>query len=361
MFEQIWKRIIHRKPFSIWMIPAFLLWLFSWLYRAGQKIHSAFTSVTVKVDVPVISVGNISVGGTGKTPVVAFIAEALLKEGLKVGIVSSGYGRKSDKDYVERGYKLLKMKTENIGDEVIFLANRLPEAIFSISNLKSEAAKNLVSQHKVDLLIVDDAFQHKKLYRNFDIVTFDAAVKKKLLKFFPYGVLRESLSALSRADQIIITRSDFSRDISKLKEEILSYNPFVDLYHARFTATELVGKERNLSVKYLEDKSLLIFAGIGNFKAFKKQVSALSTDIDFAWEFSDHQDYDLETLKKIKAKADLFDSDVIVTTGKDWVKLGDFDFGREIYYINQVIDLDPGEEKLIKNLLSKLNLKKAVI
>jgi tetraacyldisaccharide 4'-kinase len=119
---------------------------------------------------------------------------------------------------------------------------------------------------------------------------------------------------------------------------------------------ELVGRDITRPLKYIEDKAVFLFAGIGNFRALRRQVGALCDDLDCAMELSDHQQYDLELLQRIKDEADRHDSDVILTTGKDWVKLQDFAFGREIYYLSQSVDLDPGEEKLIGNLITRLNL-----
>lgn len=312
---------------------------------------------TTGLRVPVVSVGNITVGGTGKTPIVELLARFFLNDGYRVGIVSSAYGRPTDISFVEQGYRVQKRLTGETGDEVKLLATLLPEAVFSVDQSKSTAAQRLADSSSVDLIIVDDGFQHFGLERDLDIVTYDAAVSLKMLKPFPYGVLREPLSALRRADIIIITRSNFARDLGLLLRKLKQINPNAEHYHARFTIDELVGHNRRLPVKYLEDKSVFLFAGVGNFKPLQRQVVTLSADLDYAMELSDHQQYDRRLLSKIKLMADKFDSDVIVTTGKDWVKLGGFDFEREIYYLTQAIDLDPGEEKLVAHLQNNMGLK----
>ena len=310
------------------------------------------------MSVPVICVGNISVGGTGKTTMVQFLARFLLVEGVRVGVASSGYGRVSDVSFMEPGYRVQNMKTADTGDEVMLLADLLPEAVFAVNRSKAEAAIQLSRTGQVDVIIVDDGFQHYKLARDIDIVTFDAAVDKQLLKPFPYGVLREPLSSLARADIIVLTRSNLSRDLAGLKKTLETVNPRAQHYSAQFLISELQGSERRLPVKYLEDKSVLLFAGIGNFEPLRRQVTTLSADLDYALELSDHQIYDTHLLKRIKALADRYNSDIILTTGKDWVKLPDFAFGREIYYLTQAIDLDPGEEKLIRHLVNKLGLER---
>jgi tetraacyldisaccharide 4'-kinase len=174
-------------------------------------------------------------------------------------------------------------------------------------------------------------------------------------------MLREPKSALSRADIIIITRAKFARDIRAIKRDLRRLNPDAKIYHAAFEAENIIGRDRKIPIKYLEDKSVYLFAGVGNFLTLERQVAALSADLDHALELSDHQLYDSRLLERIKAEADEHDSDLILTTLKDWVKLGDFDFGREFYYLDLSIDLDPGEEKLIAEIMQTLNLKKQSI
>jgi len=358
VLERIWKKILRRKPYSLWVFPAILLWVCSLGYRLLFRIHRSRAAPAIRLEVPVMSVGNITVGGTGKTPLVELLTRSFLDEGFRVGIVSSGYGRPSEVSFMDPGYKVQKRPADETGDEVQLLAVLLPEAIFSVDRSKSAAAQCLADSGSVDLVIVDDGFQHFGLARELDIVTYDAAISRRMLKSFPYGVLREPLSALKRADVIIITRSNFARDRGLLQRKLKQINPDAAFYYAPFIIDELVGYDRRLPVKYLEDKSVFLFAGVGNFGPLRRQVAALSGDLDYALELSDHQRYDGRLLSRIKSLANRFDSDVIVTTGKDWFKLGGFDFGREIYYLNQSIDLDPGEEKLVAHLHNKLGLKR---
>ena len=357
MLEQLWKKIVRRKPYSLWDIPAFLLWILSFGYRLGFWLRRRMSGASVKVSVPLISIGNITVGGSGKTPMVAFLTEDLMDKRIRVGIVSSGYGRSGTESFVAPGYKVQQMDVGITGDEVMLLAHRLPDAVFSVNPIKAVAAQNLAESKQVDLIIVDDGFQHHRLVRDIDLVTYDAGLKKRWLKPFPYGLLRESKKALGRADMIVITRARFALDINAIKRDLRKLNRSAQIYHAAFVAHNLVGHDRQWPVKYLEDKSVYLFAGVGNFRSLKRQVSALAGDLDHALELSDHQVYDRVLLEKIKSDAARFDSDLILTTFKDWVKLGDFDFGREFYYLDLVVDLDPGEEKLVAEVMQRLNLK----
>ncbi|MBU8934508.1 MAG: tetraacyldisaccharide 4'-kinase [candidate division Zixibacteria bacterium] len=358
MFERWWKAYLRRPDLSGWSLLVPLFWLASAIYRVASRLHRVWPRTVMRVSIPIISVGNITVGGTGKTPVVAMLARSFIEEGFQVGIISSGWGRHSDDAVLEPGYKMSKLSVELTGDEVKLLAMLLPEAIFSVDSSKTIAAERLAEHGGIDLMIVDDGFQHFGLARDVDIVTYDAAVESRRLKTFPIGVLREPLTGLKRADIILITRANFAEDITQLRQKLTRINPGADMYHAQFFAPELVGSERRYPIKYLDDKSVFLFAGIGNFIPLRRQLDALAGDLDEAMELSDHQVYTPELLSEIKRRADSCGSDVIVTTGKDWVKLGSFDFGREIYYLGQSIDLDPGEEKLTTLLRDKLNLQK---
>jgi tetraacyldisaccharide 4'-kinase len=356
MLERIWKTILRRRQYSLLSIPAFFLWLLSFVCRLAVWAKRRLTREPLRVAVPVISVGNITVGGSGKTPLVSFLARDLLNAGIRVGIVSSAYGRTGKQPFVAAGYNVRQMATSETGDEVKLLALALPEAMFSVDRHKAQAARALAETGKVDVLIVDDGFQHFGLARDVDIVAFDAGVKPRYLRAFPYGILREPVSALTRTDVIVVTRAKLAVDLNNVKRRLQRIAPASELYHASFHLESIVGREQTLPVKYLHDKSAFLFAGVGNFRALRRQVAALVADIDCALELSDHQRYDQPLLTRIKHMADTHESDVILTTLKDWVKFGDFDFGRETYYLDLEVDLDPGEERLIEYLRTKLQL-----
>lgn len=356
MLERIWKAYLRRSKLSLWSLLSPPLALAAIVYRSLQLIHDFSVRSKYRSTLPVISIGNLTVGGSGKTPLVNTVARFLLNDGLRVGIVAAGYGRLSRTPLLKAGYKVQAMGVGETGDEVYLLAQNLPEAMFAVDESKAVAARKLTESGLVDIIIVDDGFQHRPLARDVDIVAYDAAVKRRLLRPFPLGILRESLNALKRADILIITRSGFARDLAKLKARLGRIAPNSSIYSARFPISELVGRSEKLPVKYLEDKSVFLFAGIGNFEPLRRQVEALAGDLDSALELADHQDYDLKLLERIKKLADSEESDLILTTHKDMVKIRDFDFGRETYYLAQTVDLDPGEERLIASLEKRLGL-----
>jgi len=143
MFEQLWKKIVRRNPYSIWDIPALVLWLVSFPYRWVVRYRRATSSPTVTLDIPVISVGSVTVGGSGKTPLVAFLAHDLMEQGISVGIVSSGYRRTGTGSFVRNGHEVRQLDVADTGDEVMLLSHLVPEALFSVHETKSEAARLL--------------------------------------------------------------------------------------------------------------------------------------------------------------------------------------------------------------------------
>ncbi len=359
MFESIWKKILRRRGLSLLSIPALMLWVLSLGYRIVLYLSRSKQREKTKLGIPVISIGNITVGGTGKTPILSTIARFLINERFNVGIVSSAYGRAEKGSFVKAGYKVAEMPISQTGDEVMLLADALPEAVFSVDNSKTRAAQNAAnSGNPLDIILVDDGYQHWQLHRDIDIVTYDAAIPPGQMKVFPYGVLREPMAALKRADVIVITRSKFAKDLFKLKDKLSKLSDTCEIFAARFQFKELVGSGRRLPLKILEDKSVFIFAGIGNFRAFERQIRAITRNIVYSMEFSDHQVYTNEVLYKIRNMAETHDAGVILTTGKDWFKVRHFDFGRELYYLSQVVDIDPGEEKLVSHLLKRIGVTK---
>ena len=137
MFERIWKRILRRSRGSLLCLSFLILWPVSLVYRIVVKIDRLRQRRNqIRVNYPIISVGNIAVGGSGKTPLVGLLADFLSKEGLKVGIVSSGYARGSTQRVIARGYRIQKMAADRVGDETRLLADFLPDILFSIGSFR---------------------------------------------------------------------------------------------------------------------------------------------------------------------------------------------------------------------------------
>ncbi|MEW6052046.1 MAG: tetraacyldisaccharide 4'-kinase [Candidatus Zixiibacteriota bacterium] len=354
MLERIWKKVLRCEGFTPWTLLRPLLWAVSLAYYLLHLARRSLSHVTVKVSVPVLSVGNISVGGTGKTPLVAFIARQLSERGWRVGIAASGYGRRGKQTVCGYGKQLVGLSADEIGDEVKLLAQMLPEVVIAVDRSKAEASKHLAASGKVDLIIVDDGFQHARLARDLDVVVIDASVPLRLYHLFPLGIQREPLSGLKRADVIVLSRASLGADLPELTARLKRVNSTAPRYRAEFGLSELVGNWRRFPVSYMRDKSVMLFAGVGNFPALRKEVEKHSARVVHGLELGDHQRYDQTLLQKIRRLAEQQRPDFLLTTAKDWTKVSSFDFGREIYYVAQTVKLEPEAEQFIAFIATQL-------
>jgi tetraacyldisaccharide 4'-kinase len=357
MFERLWKNTLRRYGFSVWQVPAALFWVLSLFYACGAWINRHWPRLKVRLSVPVISVGNISVGGSGKTPLVAAIGGELQNRGLQVGIVARGYGRSSRDALVGTGSKLSRLSTDLIGDEVLLMAEKLPDVIFAVHNVKAIAAKTLMEKSQVDIVIIDDGFQHFGLHRDFEIVALDATIPSQWLHPLPYGVLREPLSNLRLADMVVITRGNLSALLNEVRALTAKFAPSAGCWEVRFVNSSITTNAQWHAIDYLREKSVFLFAGIGNFEALKRQVAQLSGTLVAAVELSDHQQYDEATIGRLKNKIKQCSPQVVLTTAKDWVKLRHFDFGREFYYLDLQLEFVPPLTELTSCIIERLGLK----
>lgn len=268
---------------------------------------------------PTISVGNITFGGTGKTPFVAFVAEVLAEKGEKVCILTRGYGRENAKQrvLVSDGEKILA-DVRNAGDEPFELANKLlGKAIIIADANRIEAAKWALEKFGVTVFVLDDAFQHQRAQRDLDIVLIDATK--------PFHTLREPLENLNRADLIVITRANLIESISDLKSQISKYTD-APIFTSENKISSLIKLEdfpaKPQSSQITADKSLA-FCALGNPDNFFEQLRRENFDLVATVKFSDHHFYTQTDIERLETEAVEASAEVLITTAKDAVKLKD--------------------------------------
>tara|TARA_B100001248_G_scaffold8265_1_gene5619 strand:- start:49 stop:957 length:909 start_codon:yes stop_codon:yes gene_type:complete len=273
--------------------------------------------------VKVISVGNISLGGTGKTPAIVFFADHLIKSGKKVGIVSRGYGRKN------RNIKVLinadnNSKVEDYGDEPIFLSSRLRNIPVAVGADKLNAALQLIKKNKVDVLLFDDGFQTRKIYRDLDIVLLNALNGIKDYRMVPFGILREPVKFIGRADFVIFTKDNLINPESKVSHLIGKYinnNVFYSSYKLEKIFSE--------SSKYNFNKDKVIaISGVGDPRSFELSLLKENVNILYHFKFRDHHNYDQTDINIIAKTLKTMNALSIVTTEKDYVKLKKLDISK---------------------------------
>ncbi len=351
--EKFWKRVIDAKVNPLYWPIILLLWIASLFYRLGLFLHGVFNSTPVRVGVPVISVGNLTVGGTGKTPVTIELARRLTDMGKRVGIVSLGYGRRDTEEYFGSGKEIVKRSAEEIGDEVLMMAGVIPEAVFGVGRSKSDSALRLVEKFRPDVIIVDDAFQHRRLHRDLDILLIDSRIDLRRESIFPLGKLREPINAISRADLLGITHRADPEENIEFVNWMVERSEGKPLIAIEFQNSKLISIEGAVALDSLIEKSAYVFAGIGDGEAFVRSMRKHLENIAGFRIFSDHCRYLSADLGKIRSDIETINPYYLVTTQKDFVKLKGFDFDRPLYYVNLQLDFDDGE-KTLKEALERL-------
>ena len=316
--------------------------MFSRLYGAiTQARNSLYEKNIIKsysLGVLTVSIGNITVGGTGKTPLVALVAEVLAKKGEKVCILTRGYGRVSPKKrvLVSDGEKILT-DVGQAGDEPFELARKLTGKAIVIADANRVSAGNWARERfGITAFILDDAFQHRKVRRDLDLVCIDATNPFGNGKTLPSGILREPFENLKRADAIVITRANLTKDVSSLKSQISKYNRTCPIFVAENKISALIELEefsaktqsspRTTDHRPPTTDHCLAFCALGNPNNFFEQLRQEKFELVSTQKFPDHYSYTQKDIEKLVARADQSGAKVLLTTAKDAVKLKDLKF-----------------------------------
>jgi tetraacyldisaccharide 4'-kinase len=306
----------------LWKNPLWgaLAFPFSLLYRAGFAIDKGITQ-QIHVSARVVSVGNITVGGTGKTPLTIWLAEYFRNAGTKVGILSRGYGRQGKNMTIVSDGKTIHVDASQSGDEPMLMARRLGDIPLIVGKDRAEAAQYAINEFGCQTLILDDGFQHHRLQRDLDIVTLDATNPWGNGRLLPAGPLREPLKALGRAHAIVLTRSA-GVDISPIASRIWEFTnaPVLTSNHQ---PSDWVDVQSNTSrcLDDLRGQRILAFSGIGNPSSFRGTLESLDLNITQYSIFQDHHWYTEKDITRLMAEAEQQHVDAVVTTEKDAVRI----------------------------------------
>ena len=282
---------------------------------------------TYRPNTPVISVGNLTVGGTGKTPVVDLLTRELQSRKIKPAILSRGYGRKNTDTQKRLRFCEKKYADPDLfGDEPFMLAMRNPEVPVYVDSSRIAAADTAEKQDNPDVLVLDDAYQHLAIYRDLNLLLIDAEHGLENRNLIPYGNLREPASQWIRADAIIVTKANISSAdaVSEiLKKELKVTCPVFNFNFEAQGFCRLDGENRQ-QIQHLAGKNLVTLSGIAQPNGFRKMLENLEGNLIGSLEFADHHDYSINDVHKILKKQDELKPDYIVTTEKDAVKLRQF-------------------------------------
>ncbi|MEK6679734.1 MAG: tetraacyldisaccharide 4'-kinase [Nitrospirota bacterium] len=309
----------------IWLILSPLLFL-SFLYGIILVIRSFFYTVSLlkkrKLNAKVISVGNLTVGGTGKTPMVIAVAEILTRKNKKTAVLSRGYkSSKEGKLRIVSDGNEIKLDPASAGDEPYLIAERLKGVSVLICPNRYESGRYAIDNFGSDTIILDDGFQNLAIKKDFDILLIDAMNPFGSGYLLPRGILREPLSAIKRADIIVITKADSHKNNPDIIETVRLYNPHAPIFKAIYKPSELVNiaTSRKEGINILENKSVTIFSGIANPLSFSYLIKNSGANIVEEFIFNDHHFYTKNEVDKIKLSNKK--ADMIITTEKDAVKI----------------------------------------
>ena len=294
----------------------------------------------VSVDVPVISVGNLTLGGTGKTPMVAWLARWFRKQGIRVAIVSRGY--RADQD--------------GQNDEARELEQLLPDVPHLQNPDRVAAAQVAIQELEAQVIILDDGFQHRRLARDLDIVLLDASEPFGHGHVFPRGLLREPIAGLARADCIALTRSDMIEEtsINRIRNAVgkqrAASGDWLELIHRPHQLMAFSGL--TASLESLQGKQLAAFCGIGNPEGFRHTLTTCGWTTPLKT-FPDHHNYTADDLQELRTWVNNMQPrcDALLCTHKDLVKIGvDQLAGTPVWAVTIQIQIENGEDTLVARL-----------
>ena len=297
----------------------FILLILSFVYWLIVKSLVLFYRIKpYRPQCRVIGIGNITVGGTGKTTIVEFAARSLRQDGYKVAIVSRGYKRKKgkgagcDPDY------------ETMGDEPYMLHKRLGDVAVIVDSNRIRAIKRAIKDYAADTVILDDGFQQWGIKKDSEVVAIDATNPFGNRRLLPRGILREPLSSLRRADILVLTKTNINPDVQGIRDVLARINPRAIIFesvHNPLGFYYLGIEEELLNPDALKGKTVTLVSGIGAPDSFQNLVGGMGVNVGLSFTFPDHYDYKQEDLDRIFRASKDKNIDTVLTTEKDAARL----------------------------------------
>jgi len=309
--------------------------LFALIVKLRNKLFDKEIFRAESVDAKVVSVGNINIGGSGKTPLVIFLINLLKNEGKKVGVLSRGYGRKSRGYILVSDGKKILTDVESCGDEILLTAKEcsVPSAV---SEKRIDGAKKLISDQRVDTIVLDDAFQHRWIKRDVDLLICE---QRFLISpdFFdhyllPAGSMREPFGSIERASAVIINRK-FSQ-LREIPDDVKKHFTNKKIFNVYYSAKGFVDikRETEYNLSEFEGQKSLVVCGIANPYSFFTALRQTNVDTENYLIFRDHKYYTNKEIQRIRKMFYTTNSHSVVTTQKDAVKFSE--------YQNELDDID---------------------
>jgi tetraacyldisaccharide 4'-kinase len=308
---------------------------FEWVLYACSRVYQVAARLRIRLyekgifeqrrlPCKVVSIGNITVGGTGKTPMVRYVANLLKALGMQVAVISRGYGGYAQRSggIVSDG-KTTFMELQASGDEPQLLASKLNGIPLLVGKDRYGAGRQAISRFGASVLVLDDAFQHLPLKRDLDLLLLDSTRPFGNGYCIPRGTLREPVEQMNRASAFVLTRwredTDLTREPSMIAPHVQG-RPMFRCMHVPETLF-VPGRKRPLDLASLKGRRLFVFSGIGRNESFRETIGKLEGYVAGFLEFPDHQRYAGHDLRLIWKRARGFNVDNIITTEKDYVNI----------------------------------------
>jgi tetraacyldisaccharide 4'-kinase len=320
-----WVKMHDQKKFSA-MTPA--LAYLSFLYGAAVRLRVKAYPNTKKTSLPgfVVSLGNLTVGGTGKTPATIMLAEWAAAEGYRPAVLSRGYGGKRGKEVLEvSDGKNLFARPAEAGDEPYLMARKLPGIPIFVSPNRYRAGLMAHEQHGANFFILDDGFQHIALKRDLDVVLVDSSRPFGNGHLLPWGPLREPVDHLRRADAFILTRAkgNSGKTGSPAFEFLKRRFPGKPVFLSEHVPEKIVfpdeGKDYNIT--FLKGRRVVAFAGLARPNALRETLISLESEVVSFKAFKDHHVYTPDQIRQLIREKNRLGVDCLMTTEKDWVRI----------------------------------------
>ena len=343
----IYALMTDRRQGPLDAVAKFFLWLLSLGYGAAARGTQALYALKIlpsfRPPKPVISVGNITVGGAGKTPLVLAIVQALMARQLRVAILTRGH---------------MPAGQNTFSDEARMLQERLPDVPVLTGADRRTSIQEFLKNHVVDVFVCDDALQHWPLQRDLDVAVIDAVNPFGNGHLLPRGVLREPLSALKRAQIMVLTKTDHPKaNPEDLRRKLYSINPQALIVESRHVSRHCVDvyQKTVYDLSHLSGLSVVGFCAIGDPNSFRQNLEETGLKVANIFGFMDHHVYTEQDLAMVRRWAQDNSVQVVVTTHKDAVKLAAFEKfwqGFRVYYLQIELEITHGKNVFLDRIVS---------
>lgn len=317
----LYELATDRRQGPIAGLIKFFLFILSLLYGFSVRIAIFFMHLfSQRLGCKVISVGNITLGGTGKTLLVEYLARYLKNQGRQVTVLSRGYKRNT-KHQIEdspSGYPLM-------GDEPYMLTRKLSGVAVIVDSNRIRSARKAIEEYAADTVILDDGLQQWRVKKDLEIVTIDATNPFGNLQLLPRGILRQPLSTLANADIFVLTKANLNPDIADLTSYLEKLNPRALICAARYQVADFyrLGQDKEIyqGIGELKEQPQALLSGIADPDSFENLIRNLGIEVKNIFCFPDHHPYTPSDLERIIQEARLAGAKGIITTEKDAVRL----------------------------------------